>query len=87
LPAWRKHREFAKKLGIKHIREVDRFLDFPKVGNFKLPHRSFHGLLGVLLVKQKYGEEAAQYACTHILQDFLEDWKLKALKQILKKIL
>ncbi|MCL6578407.1 MAG: hypothetical protein K6T73_03360 [Candidatus Bathyarchaeota archaeon] len=84
-PTHARHRKEATKYGLnfKQAQEVDVFLDFPKVGNYPLPHKFLHNPIGVYLVKKKFGDKAAQYALDHIRLDFEEEF----IKQMTKKLL
>jgi hypothetical protein len=74
MPNWEEHYRFATRIrGIEIDRStaqnIDKFLDFPVVGGYKLGHHDLHNQLGVLLAQKIWGQVGGEYAKAHIELD------------------
>lgn len=91
MPEWKTHYKFASKFipipkWLAH--EIDRFIDFPKIGAIKLSHKAIHNWFGVAAAAARYGWIGGLYAAMHILLDNLVEGKyLGRKKKKRKKIL
>jgi hypothetical protein len=61
MPNWEEHYRYATQArGIKidrlTARKIDRFLDRPVVGEYKLAHHDLHNEIGIKLAKKIWGQ-------------------------------
>jgi hypothetical protein len=74
VPSWEVHYKYATQIkGIKIDRlkaeEIDRFLDAPTVGGYRLAHHSLHNEIGIRLAQKIWGSVGEEYARAHIELD------------------
>jgi len=78
MPEWKYHWKFASKfIPIPKwlAREIDHFIDFPRVGAIKLPHKAIHNWFGIAAATARYGWIGGIYAALHIFLDDLVEGK------------
>ena len=78
MPEWKYHYKFASKfIPIPKwlAREIDHFIDFPRVGAIKLPHKAIHNWFGIAAAAARYGWIGGIYAALHIFLDDLVEGK------------
>jgi hypothetical protein len=74
MPNWEEHYRYATQVrGIKidrlTARKIDRFLDRPVVGEYKLAHHDLHNEIGIKLAKKIWGPVGEDYVKAHIELD------------------
>lgn len=88
IPEWRVHYKFARRfipIDRKLAREIDYFIDFPRVGLIRLPHKAIHNWFGIAAATARYGWIGGLYAALHIFLDDLVEGKFSGKRKRKKR--
>jgi hypothetical protein len=80
IPSHDFHRKRDREVLGKSMENVHMLLDFPP-GNLK--HKSIHNLIGLLIIKAKYGEEGLRSAAEHMLDDLVHEEINRRIKEMI----
>jgi len=74
MPNWEEHYKYATQIKRINIdksaaQKIDKFLDFPVVGQYRLAHHDLHNEIGIKLAKKIWGQVGEEYARAHIELD------------------